>query len=426
MPQSGLLRMITSLRFPDFRRLWLSFAASGSGNWTFTLGTGWLIHSLSHSPFWVGVGMFAQLGPALLVAPLAGVWADRFDRRRLTALALASAAVASGVLTALSVLRVNAVAPVVMLSLVYGAAGALLNTVGNALLPNLVPREALLNAVALQGVASRGSEFLGPLVASPLLVAYGPGAVFALCAGFNLLAALLALRITASSASAAGAGRPPARLFAPVVEGLRYVRNRPLLGTLVALVGLHCGLTMSYMGLLPALVGGSMNGGGGMYGDVMMLVGLGAMAGTLLLAPIEGRRLRGWLYLVSAVLSGASLVALAFSPGMMLAMVSSFVVGLSQAIFMTLSMALVQDLVDDGFRGRVSSLYFFLAMGLMALCNWLYGALGEVIAPRLVLGSVGLGFVAAVAGYALASGSLRRIVQGRTEAGALEALPQAL
>jgi MFS family permease len=399
-----------SLRAPDYRRLWVTYAAASSGKWTLMLGLGWLVHTLTGSTFWVGVSVFAQMAPSLVVAPIAGVLADRFDRRRLLVLSLILSAAAAGMLAALSLWRGGNIGLVIAAAFVFGTASTLQSTWGSALLPNVVPRDALLNAIALQGTAERGSELVGPLLASPLLAGFGPGAVFLLCVLFYLWAIWATLRIRPL---------PPVvhqtearRRDTSLRDGLDYVTSNPVLGTLLIMVLLHCGLTMSFMGLLPSLAQDALRSSSEGYGSLMAAIGLGAVVGSLALTGVKRHRVLGGLYLLTALLSGISLAALGFSPSLPVALGSAFAIGVSQTMFMTLSVAFIQDLVVDRFRGRVTSLYYFLAMGIMSLANWGYGALGTVMAPRMVITGAGLLFGLVTLLLVAAIPSLRRIMRG--------------
>ena len=409
MSSSRVAYAFASLRGSNFRRLWVSVATAGAGRWALVMALGWLVQVLTHSTFWVGVSVFAQMAPSFVAAPVAGVLADRFDRRRLLALSLFLSAATAGMLAALSFLSSENLTSIIVAAFLFGSASTLQSTTAYALLPNVVLKDQLLNGVALQGAADRGSEWVGPLLASPLLVRFGPGAVFLLGAGFSLWGAWATLRIRPLAYS--GAETVPGEGRISLRDGIGYVRSDASLRTLLTMAGLHCGLTMSFLGLLPSLASDTLRSSGG-YGSLMSVIGLGAIVGALTLLGVTSHGVRGRLYLLTALLSGVTLAALGLSPTLPIALLAAFGMGVSQTIFMTITVAYIQDLADDRFRGRVSSIYLFLAGGVMSFANWGYGALGTVFAPRLVLVGVGSLFVVVTLGLAAVSPSLRLITQG--------------
>jgi MFS family permease len=403
----GVAAIFQSWRFPDYRRLWLCVVVANSGRWILALGSGWLLFNLTHSSFWVGASFFTIQGPALLVSPLAGVWADRYDRRHLLALALGLAAFATGMLALLTLLGVATTGPVLACTLLCGVAFSIQGTAWGSLLPSVVPRDTLPNAIALQGTARQGAEFVGPALASPLLVAAGPAAVFAFaacCYGGGLL---LALRIAARRV---GAPRGPSRPFAPLLDGMRYVAAVPLLGSVVFLVAFHCSLTMTYQGMLPQFAGSLLAGDSKVYGGLMTAVGLGAIAGTVTLAAVSHRRY-GAGYAIAALASGAALLALGRSSNVAMALVAASAVGASQAIFMAVSLTFLQQLAADAYLGRVTGLYNFLASGTMAFLSLGLGGLAVTVAPAMLMTITGGGFLLVVAAM-FAAPAFRRLCRG--------------
>ena len=389
----GAAAIVQSWRFPDYRRLWLCVVVANAGRWILALGVGWLLFNLTHSSFWVGASFFCIQGPALLVSPLAGVWADHYDRRRLLALALGLATLATGILALLTVLGVASVGPVLACTLLCGIAFSIQGTAWGSLLPNVVPRDVLPNAIALQGTARQGAEFLGPALASPLLAVAGPGAVFVFASCCYGSALLLALRIQARRLGPThGWGNP----FAPLQAGLRYVRAVPLLGSVVFLVAFHCSLTMTYQGMLPQFAGGMAPGDGKVYGALMTAVGLGAIVGTVTLAAVSNRRWYGAGYLLTAAASGITLLLLGRSGGVDLALAAAVGVGASQSMFMAISLTFLQQLSADAYLGRVTGVYNFLASGTMAFVSWGLGGLANTTAPGTLMTATGGAFVVVV------------------------------
>jgi MFS family permease len=395
--------LFASLGLPDFRRLWLVVAEAGCGQWAVQLAVGWLVQSLTHSTVWVGASLFALMIPNVVAAPWSGVLADRFDRSRLLAAATALAGGASLGLAALGLLGRASVWPILVLILLLGVGGTVLSTASTALLPNVVADKDLLNASALQAIAQRGSEFVGPAVAALVLAATGSWGVFALCVAFYGLGTWQSLAIRARP----GGDLPRSRFL----DGVRYVRANQPLGTLVTVVLAHCGLTMAYMGILPAFVQGGLSGGSGVFGTIMTAVGLGSILGALPLMTVRNLRVRGRLYLASAVGSGLAIALLGLTRAPAAAVAASLAVGACQSMFMTISFAEVQERSSDEFRGRVSAIYLLLAGGAMAIGNWVYGFLGASEAPAHILVAMGATFTVLFLAVAAGSDPLRAVCQ---------------
>ena len=406
-PSVGLPPTFASLAYREYRCLWLSTALANSGRWVLALGVGWLLYSLTQSSSWVGASLFTIQAPALLVAPLAGMGADRYDRRLLLAASLTLSVMATATLALLTALHLATPPLVLACTLACGVAFSVQGTVGSALVPGMVPRAQLPNAVALLGTVRQGAEFLGPALGSGLLVAAGPAAVLGLaCLCYAAAVALaLALRYHRPTALSSGSIQPFARLW----EGVRYIRGVALLGSIIVLVGFHCSLTMTYQGMLPQFAKLDLGGDGQTYGSLMSAVGLGAIVGTLGLASIGDRRWHSRGYLITAAASGAALLALGLLHHPTAAIALAVVVGAAQASFMAISLTFLQEITDDAFLGRVTGVYSFLASGTMAFASWGLGDLADRVAPgALMVGAGGL-FVAVVIVALLRSPAFRQL-----------------
>ena len=401
--------IFNSFAIKNYRWLWLITTLTNAGSWTFTLVVTWQAYALTHSSTWSGAMMFATLIPNIIGAPIAGVLSDLMDRRRLMLTTALAEVLVTGTLAALSQGHILSPFGLLFLALIFGFASSALSVMMSSLVPVVVPSEKLFNALSLQAVAQRGTEMVGPAVASPLLVLYGPGMVYLLAAVLYLFAAfsvpfLTSVRIIHPEGSIVH--RNP---FASLIQGFTYVRKTPTIAILVSLVGFHCALTMAYMGMLPEFVKVNLHGDSAFYGLVMSSVGFGSILGTLGLAAIKGVRTRGSLYWTTALLSGASLALLAISHNHVMAIVAVILVGSSQATFMTLSLGYIQQMTEDHLRGRVTSFYLVLAGGLMSLANLGFGSLSNVVTPQWIMITTGLLFIVIVAIYAFLSSDFRSV-----------------
>ena len=415
--------MLTSFGFPAYRWLWLSNLAGSAGRWALVLVLSAQLLQLTHSSFWVGLGLFLTQGPVILLAPYSGALADRFDRRMLN---VASASVSAATTAAFAILSWSGLISLpatLVLSLLFGVSFVFQMTLRSTLVPGLVRPRHLLNAVSLFQVGTQGAQFAGPALATPLLVRGGPAAAWSLCAVLYGMSAILSLFV-GESRGGRHAGSQPHRLR----DSLFYLRARPLAWTAILAVALHCSLTMAYQGMLPMFVSMDLGVGGSSYGVLLTTIGLGAVVGSLVLAGLASARYRRALFVLSLIGSGLSLSVMGAASSLSVAVVSGFFVGSTQAMFMSMTLALIQGSVDNDFRGRATSFYQMITLAPMAVFGWGMGGLADVTEPRPLMETSGIIFLVAMAIYALWSPWLRRLfsLRGWSVAAAPSDQPEAL
>lgn len=410
--------MLTPFRIAGYRWLWTSTLAASAARWALVLVLSLQLLQTTHSSFWVGFGLFLTQGPVIVLAPFAGRLADRFDRRALNVASTAASAAVMLAFAGLSWAGRLTLPAALALSVVYGLTFVLQMTVRSTLVPSLVAPGELLGAISLFQVSTLGAQFIGPALATPLLVAGGPTAGWLFCATLYAASAALAVPLgamrTQLSTDDRGAG---------LVVSFAYLRALPLVWTAILAVAIHCALTMGYQGMLPMFVAMDLRAPDSAYGALLAAIGLGAVAGSLLLSALSAERYRSPLFVVSLIGSGLTLTLMAAVPAAPLVIVLGFFVGGTQAMFMSLALAVIQGSVADEFRGRATSLYQLITLTPMAVFGWGMGGLADVAQPRPVMIVSGLGFLAVMAGYAAVSPSLRTLLQPRGWRG--EPAPQA-
>ena len=396
--------MLSSLAYPTYRWLWLSNLAASAGRWALVLVLSAQLLQITHSSFWVGFGLFLTQGPVILLAPYSGVLADRFDRRALNVIAASLSAVTTAVFAILSLLGLASLPAILTLSVVFGLSFVFQMTLRSTLVPSLVPPEKLLNAVSLFQVGTQGAQFLGPVLATPMLVWRGPAAAWSFCSLLYGTAAVLSVFV--------GERRVPRRQDAGghrLRASLKYLRARSLAWIAIWAVALHCSLTMAYQGTLPMFVSMDLRQGPASYGLLLSTIGLGAVVGSLALARFSDSRYRPALFGLSLVGSGVSLSVMGGAPSVAVAVVAGFFVGSTQAMFMSMTLALIQSKVEDEFRGRATSFYQLITLAPMALVGWGMGGLADITEPRPLMVVSGLLFVVVMAVFAVLSPELRRL-----------------
>ena len=278
------------MHYADYRTLWLSSAVAAASLWAMLMARGWLVFELSGSGLAVGAVTFAAMAPWAL-APIGGAFADRFDRGRLVLWGRVALMGLAFALAALAFMDVIAIWHLVVIAAASGVVRIFEIPAEQALIPNVVDRDSLLNAITLASLARHGSRFIGPLVGAPLIAGVGPGWLFVLGAVFYGVSALVFLRFRVrSSGGLAGTEGGVRAAGRGIREAVRYVgQHRPLM-LVFALTMFHCMLVMSFDSLLPIFATDALGRGSGAFGALLAGVGAGALVGTLLLSSFTTTR----------------------------------------------------------------------------------------------------------------------------------------
>ena len=398
-----------ALRYRDYRRTWLANMLSGAAMWTVIVASGWLVFKETDSSTWVGIVTFSAMLPMLIASPVGGLLGDRYDRRKLAiAMFMASSAIVAA-LTVLSVSGALQIWHVAALAFAGGIVRALKEPAMQALIPNQVPREDLLNALILNGATRHGARFFGLLVASPLLALdlFGVNGVLALG---SVLYAVGAVVMSRARTVSSGETRPDYGVLRNMVDGLVYIYSHRTLALFIVLVAFHCSLVMSFESMLPIFSRESLGAtDASVYGYLVMGFGAGALAGMMLMAGLQSERRRGQLLMLTGVASGAAPILLALSGTAPLAVLVSAGMGASQATFMALINTYVQTIAPDRLRSRISSLYVMHAGGTMAFANLGYGFLADVFSAPPIMLATGAIFMVVVLGTGAGQPILRRV-----------------
>lgn len=394
-----------AFRVSGFPQIWLSLLNGNSGRFCLVVVAAWEAFRLTHSAFWPSVIAFCILIPVALVGPFAGTVADRVNKATQMAVGQALAAASALVAAGFSLAHALSLPLLVGSSIGVGIGNAVQNPAWSSLVPAVIGVERMVNGGAMIRIAQQGAEFVGPVFATPLLALAGPSAVYLLCTAFYVVGAGFASSVRDLAPPPQLTGR---KVWAPLADAMRYVTSRQRsAGVLLVLVGLHCGLTMAYTGIVPNLATTNLNGSSGVYGSILTAVGLGAIAGALLVILLARRLELRFLLVLSGVGSGLSLVVLGFGHGVGIAIIGGFLVGMTQSAFMALYLALLQGSVAPEMRGRVAAFSNILVGSTMSSAALLWGALVSWISPDWVTAAPGLLFVGVIGAAMGLSGWLR-------------------
>lgn len=402
----GLLR---ALRSRNYRLYFAGQGISLIGTWIQTIALSWLVYSLTHSAFLLGlVGFSAQIATFLL-APFAGVVADRINRHRLLVLTQTLFMAQAFVLGALVLTRTITVWQIVLLSVLLGTVNAFDTPTRQSFVVSMIEnRDDLPNAIALNSSMFNGARLVGPAIAGILIAAVGEGVCFLINAVSYLavIAALLAMNVTPRVPRA-----ERRRVWHELREGFAYTfgfaptRDIILLLALVSLVG------MPYATLMPIFAAQVLHGGASTLGFLSSAAGIGALAGAVALASRRTVLGLGRWIPASCAAFGVALAAFSWSRWLPLSLLLLAVVGLGMITQMASSNTILQTVVDDEWRGRVMSFYTMAFIGMTPFGSLLAGALASRIgAPRTVMLG-GIICVLAAAAFARRLPELRRLVR---------------
>lgn len=401
-------RFLLALQHKDFLTLWTANLCAGAAAWALIAARAVLANDFSELYLWVGVVTFAAMIPRVFSTVITGFLADRFNRQTVLQWTYTLNLAHNILLALLVMVGLANIWWLVVLSLLNGTLRSAQMTTTQSLVPNLVPREVLPNAIALNEATQQGSRFLGGMVGFLVALYIGNEPVFWACAILYSLGLVQVARIVTRST-----GRMDARrgFFGNLAAGFVYAYSRPRLLAMILIVLGHCALTMSFESVLPAIseekLGVDSEGGTQL---LIMGVGIGAMFTAIWLAGIRSERTRGWLFLIFGVSSGIGPIILALSTDVWISLLATVIMGMNQGGFMTITHTIIQRIVDDSVRGRVSGVYSFHVGGSMALANGINAGLVDVsfLNAPLILAVGGAVFIVAMFG-SLTNRSLRGI-----------------
>lgn len=359
-------QLFRSLNSRNYRLYFFGHGLSLIGTWMTYLAASWLVYRLTSSPVLLGVVAFAGHIPAFLLAPVAGVFVDRWDRRRVLIITQALAMVQSLAMAGLIFTNQVTIDWIIGLSIAQGLINGFDLPARQAFVVDLVDRqEDLSNAIALNSSLFNGARLIGPSVAGLVIASAGEGVCF-LIDGLSYLpalAAFLAMRLPRAP------GRAPMRpLLHELREGARYALKSPPIMAILSLTALVSFVGFPYTVLLPVFTRDILQGGPQTLGFLMAASGLGALTGALYLASRKSVVGLGRLIVISAVLFGFSLLAFSHSRWLWLSLALMFGVGFGMLTQMGAGNTILQTVVEEDKRGRIMSFYAMAFMG-MATCG---------------------------------------------------------
>ena len=383
---------IRSLRHRNFQLFFSGQLISLIGTWMQNVAQSWLVYRLTGSSLLLGTVSFAGQIPVFPIAPLAGMVADRWNRRTIVIITQTASMILASILAALTLTNRITVWEIVVLAALLGVVNAFDIPARQSFLVEMVGREDLMNAIALNSSIFNGARIIGPAIAGILVATIGEGwCFFANAVSYiAVIAGLFMMRISRRQAE-----RAIKSAYDHIAEGFRFVRKTAPIRALLLILGLVSLVGMPYTVLMPVFAKTVLHGDATTLGVLGSAAGIGALAGALTLA--SRTRVHGlgkWVWMACTSF-GTFLILFSFSHHYFLSVLLLVPVGFSLMTQMGATNTLVQSMVPDRLRGRTMAVYSMMFMGMSPLGAILAGAAADKIgAPR----TVALGGACAIAG----------------------------
>ena len=395
---------LRALRHRNFRLFFGGQLISLIGTWMQSVAQSWLIYRLTHSALLLGAVGFAGQIPIFLIAPFGGHVADRVDRRRIIIITQTCAMILAFILAALTLSGRIHEWHIVVLAALLGVVNAFDMPARQAFIVQMVERDDLMNAIALNSSMFNGARVVGPAVAGILVAAIGEGwCFFANAVSYVAVLAGLFMMTTERFVPRPMAGSA----LRNIGEGLRFVANTAPIRALLLLIAIVSFTGMPYAVLMPVFADRVLHAGARGLGILMGASGVGALAGSVVLALRSTVRGLGTWVAVSSTLFGMTLIAFGISRTLWLSVAILVPLGASMMVQMSSSNTLIQAMVPDELRGRVMAAYTMMFMGMGPLGALAGGTVADRVGAPVAVIVGGVITIAAAAVFSMRLPALR-------------------
>ncbi|HEX9386969.1 MAG TPA: MFS transporter [Anaerolineales bacterium] len=367
-------RPFSAMRHRNFQLYFGGQLISNIGTWMQIIAQGWVVYQLGHSELTLGLVAFASAIPVLLISPWGGVIVDRVSRRKLLMMTQSGAMILAFAMAALTFADIIREWHVIAIAALLGVVNAFDAPARQAFVPEMVEKDDLPNAIALNSMMFNSARVIGPAAAGLALAIVGAAWCFTIN-GISFLAVLVGLWLMQLPAR-----RKILHTASPwqqLVSGMKYSAGKREISGLILLSLVFSIFGISYSTILPAFVENSLHQGAAAYGWVNTATGLGAVTGALLLVNRVGQGRRGKLLVFTNLAFPLVLIAFSFTSSYPLSLLLAYGLGLGFMVQFTTINTLLQTHVQDEFRGRVMGLYTITFFGFAPFGNLLIGFLGE-------------------------------------------------
>lgn len=403
----GIQRTLSALRHRNYRLYWFGQLSSVLAQNMETIAQSWLVLELTNSPLILGLTGLTHAVPTIALTLLGGVLADRADRRRIMIITQAASAVVFFCLATLVSTGLIRLWHVIVAAFLSGSLKAFDRPSRMALLPQMVPREDMANAVAMGGSIWQLNRLIGPAVAGMSIYLLGVGPTYYICfvASFMAVGLWLFIRAKREPLESSRSG-----LLGHMMEGLNFIRENELFYIFIAMTFFNSVFGMSYLILMPVFARDILLVGSQGYGFLQSAGGAGALGGTLMVAYLAQSGKKVWQAILGAIIFGSLLITFSFSPWYQLSLGLAFLMGWASQFYMTTINTLLQLNVPEQLRGRVMGIYG-LTWDLMPAGGAILGTIAEFAGAPIAVAVGGFLVSGMALSVALYSPRLRRLGQ---------------
>lgn len=372
-----------AFRHRNYALFFYGQSISQIGTWMQRTAVSWVIYSLTHSPFMLGLAIFSQQFPSFLLSLVGGIVADRYDRYRILLITQTASMVQAVFLAVLILTGHYVIWEILTLSVLLGVINAFDLPARQPMVHEMVrEKEDITNALALNSAMVNIARLVGPALSGIVLQAFGAGICFSLNA-LSFIAVLTSLLLMKLPPFI-----PPTqkkRVFTELAEGFTYLKQTPAIGTIALLILCMSFLVWPYDTVIPVFAKVVFKGNAATYGYITSFVGLGAVLGSLFLASVKKDASLKLLLLLGIVTTGIGLVSFSLAAYFPLAMVCAVVLGFGSLMPVTVSITIIQMESASHMRGRVMSYIGMAFFGMLPLGSLLVGTVSQRIGAPLTM-----------------------------------------
>lgn len=379
-------RTFESLRYKNYRWLWLGSCTEHIGEFMELAALLWLVNEISGSPFILTLVGASRFMPMVIFSPIGGVVSDRINRRNLLVAALLASAVLSIVLGILVITELIAIRHIIVIALLFGVTTSFNHPARAAIVPNLVKKKHLLNAVSLDTASVMAARVIAMPIAGMVIAVAGVVPIFFLRAVGALVAIFLLARVKVPPTPAEAIKGNP---WKNLVEGLRYVAGYGVVLTLVLLYLLPQFANQTYTNLLPIFAVDIFKVGASGYGYLQAAPGLGSVVSLVFLASLGAGKNKGRLLFSAGMILGLALIVFGMTSWFFFSLFLLIIIGGMATAFMALGTTLIQEVIPDQVRGRVMSLRE-ISFGLGPAFSLIFGGIAEQTGAPLAIVYLGI------------------------------------
>jgi predicted MFS family arabinose efflux permease len=383
-----LRRVFKAFQYRDFRLLWMGACTSSIGTWMQELAQAWLVLEIAKSrpAFWLGIDAFLGDIPIFLFSLVGGVIADRMSRRRLLIASQLVQMTTAFTLVALIVTKTVKVPQILLLSFIVGTAQSFGGPAYSALVPTLVEKEDLPNAIALNSIQFNLARVIGPVLGGIALSTLGAAWCFGLN-GISFIAVIVSLLLLRSSFEPQKTGES---IMTSMKQGFGFIRKQGAMEALIVLAFCMTALAIPMITFLPVFAKDVFHGGPKVLSYLLASSGLGSVAGALIVAAMGNVRNKGRVALFMLICLGAGMAGFALSRHLVLSYILLFLSGAALIAAFAMISSLVQLITANDMRGRVMSVYNVAFRGGMPFGSVATGWLIPMFSAPLVISANGL------------------------------------